>query len=369
MDAKNLSNLIAELYRYTTSPQGWNQFFSSLKQGLDFSSATFMIDDARGELSDQIICFDQPDEVVSAYAGHFAQHDAWALRMLVDPPLSFLGSEEMVARKDLLQTHFYNDFLRDADIRYSCGTYINDPSQGHGVKMTFQRTHRHKPFARGELDFLDLFIPHVNHAVTTYQRLRHQQHAKSALHTPGQHAVFLVDSQHRIIDLNESAQRLLSDQGSRGSGQKLVLKEWALDRAVRRLCQQLFAMVDGQLSAPQLYSRLGHPGSGYQLRADPSPLPASVTGHNEMAALVNIKSYQGEPELSHAGLKALYGLTPTESEIAIGLCRGAATSQIAEQLKVRESTVRSHCKSIYLKVGVNKQSELVTRLLGSLAMK
>jgi len=54
-----------------------------------------------------------------------------------------------------------------------------------------------------------------------------------------------------------------------------------------------------------------------------------------------------------------YGLTRREAEILPYLGRGHGSAYIAENLVVAESTVRSHVKSIYHKVGVGSREELI----------
>lgn len=56
------------------------------------------------------------------------------------------------------------------------------------------------------------------------------------------------------------------------------------------------------------------------------------------------------------------GLTPRESEIFRYLGRGYGSAYIADELVIAESTVRSHVKSIYRKIGVTSREELISRI-------
>ncbi len=57
-----------------------------------------------------------------------------------------------------------------------------------------------------------------------------------------------------------------------------------------------------------------------------------------------------------------YGLTQTEEQVLAILCRGLSTPQIAVQLKVAVSTVRSHVRSLCAKTGSCGVRELVNRV-------
>jgi DNA-binding CsgD family transcriptional regulator len=58
-------------------------------------------------------------------------------------------------------------------------------------------------------------------------------------------------------------------------------------------------------------------------------------------------------------LAALFHLTPAESRIAMHLAAGEEPVKIAARTKSSYATVRSHLKSIYQKMNISKQSQLV----------
>lgn len=57
-----------------------------------------------------------------------------------------------------------------------------------------------------------------------------------------------------------------------------------------------------------------------------------------------------------------YGLTQTEEQVLAILCRGLNTPEIAVQMKVAVSTVRSHVRSLCAKTGSSGVRELVNRV-------
>ncbi len=58
-------------------------------------------------------------------------------------------------------------------------------------------------------------------------------------------------------------------------------------------------------------------------------------------------------------LSTAHGLSPRESEVVVLLGRGYSQSYIASELQVSESTVHTHARKIYGKLGVSSRSELV----------
>ena len=66
-----------------------------------------------------------------------------------------------------------------------------------------------------------------------------------------------------------------------------------------------------------------------------------------------------EPDL----VVKLLGLTPAESRVAVAVATGQTVAGIADALDCAESTVKTHLKRVYRKLGICKQTELVQRIL------
>lgn len=62
-------------------------------------------------------------------------------------------------------------------------------------------------------------------------------------------------------------------------------------------------------------------------------------------------------------MTAAYGLTPTESQVAVMIGQGLSLKGVAEQLSMTEQTARWHMKNILAKTETSRQSDLVTLLL------
>lgn len=65
-------------------------------------------------------------------------------------------------------------------------------------------------------------------------------------------------------------------------------------------------------------------------------------------------------------IQAMFGLTPVEARIAKQLADGLTLNEAAEQMRMRPNTLRSYMKSIFVKLDLHRQSELV-RLISTTA--
>lgn len=74
----------------------------------------------------------------------------------------------------------------------------------------------------------------------------------------------------------------------------------------------------------------------------------------------------GRPfDASEQDLAALFQFTRAESGVASALVNGLSVEQIAERHQVSRETVRTQLKSIFGKLGVSKQQDVVRLLLNS----
>jgi DNA-binding CsgD family transcriptional regulator len=64
-----------------------------------------------------------------------------------------------------------------------------------------------------------------------------------------------------------------------------------------------------------------------------------------------------------AYLQRRYGLTPRERQIAEMVCQGLRNARIAEHLRIRPETVKTHIRNIYRKVGVRNKIPLLLRFV------
>jgi DNA-binding NarL/FixJ family response regulator len=63
------------------------------------------------------------------------------------------------------------------------------------------------------------------------------------------------------------------------------------------------------------------------------------------------------------GAEQFQQLTSREVEVVEGLTGGLPIAQLAKQLAISPNTVRNHLKSIFRKLNVRSQTELLSRLI------
>lgn len=167
------------------------------------------------------------------------------------------------------------------------------------------------------------------------------------------HATLVTASDGRLLHANQAARHELA----RG---RIVSLQHGVLRACREDCDADLHFALGQASEGKR--------SLVQLEACDGPgLPAAVlplkspAGEGARAAIVFARPAVCEP-LMLCFFARRYGLTHTEQHVLRLLCDGLSAPQIARQMKIAVSTVRSHVRGLSIKTRASGIRELVGRL-------
>lgn len=78
--------------------------------------------------------------------------------------------------------------------------------------------------------------------------------------------------------------------------------------------------------------------------------------------MVTVSDPDAAAQVSGERLRALYGLTPAETRLAVALLDGSSPREVAASLGLRFQTVRNQLQQLYEKTHTSRQSALVLLL-------
>jgi len=176
--------------------------------------------------------------------------------------------------------------------------------------------------------------------------------------------VILLRSDMLIIFSNRAAERILSaGNGLKCPQGRLLAGDSIESQRLQQLVSRAVATAKGKgLSAAGSISISRRRLPALRLTISPTGLDISSTGVAH--AVVFISDCEKRNGANRVNLSAAFRLTPAECRVAILLGDGLAPRKIAGTIGVSENTVRSQVKSIYSKIGVRRQAELIRFLLG-----
>lgn len=280
----------------------------------------------------------------------------WTPRILTD--------EDWMPKDDLIRTEYYNDFMRpqrvhavmmvrlavrDLDV---CVVNVNRPSErGRFEKADIERARR--------------LQPHLIRAFKLSERLSQARlltEGMAAALDGSPYGVFLLDHEGRVRHANQTGETLLSrNAGLLQSGGRLS----APGAGPAHRLQALIAAAGASRSVRTGgTTALPSPSGGPPLSVSVAPLrpehPAVFDGRPSV--IVCVSDPAAGLSVREGVLHELFGFTPAETRVALSLCEGDSPRRTAERLGVSYHTVRHQLQSMYDKVGVNRQTDLMSLL-------
>ena len=367
--------LIQHLYAAPGTVTGWHTFLEALRRATGSSSAN-LISHFRLLRSSDITAgagIAADPEGARLYEEHWSAHDPWAYSPRFSPqPGSVFDGEALVPLSELRRTAFYADFGRRFDVVHMVGATIDAGAAGTSV-ISINGGEQRAPFSDSEASLLAALMPHMQQALRLHRRLLHAEQAAddlTAIIERSHRALFLVDRSGRIVFMNGSASRLVSQ--SDGIAIDRDELRGARDDATTRLrtliAEAIQTSTAGGAGAGGVVT-LGRPSGRRPLTALVTPVSAvdrlPATRHR-VAALVAISDPESTLVPDDRTLRAMFGLTPAEARLTRLLAEGTSLAESAERLGLRPETARTRIKVIFEKTGTHRQAELVSLVMRAL---
>ncbi|MEM7404595.1 MAG: PAS domain-containing protein [Pseudomonadota bacterium] len=171
-----------------------------------------------------------------------------------------------------------------------------------------------------------------------------------------QMGVIIVDANFQILNINQTAKRMVSRQDG------VIMRDLTSLTAQRdhdqdNLNNALTAALAGKVGAAALWPE----GSGHPYLVTCAALGSSAL-HTETRILVTVTDPGMVPDEAVLSCGRALGLTPGESRLSLALVRGDSVTDHAERRGVSVHTVRSQLRSVREKLGLKRQSQLVAWL-------
>lgn len=288
-----------------------------------------------------------------AYERHYRALDH-GLRRQRALGLEVWSRARLWTRAQLTGSEYYNDFARPNGIHDTVGLAIALPTaRVHAMASLIHDRPMRSPAARErQLALLTLVLPAFRVGVTA-----HLRDARGRL-APG------LDPRTGLLDATDEPQALYSRQGRLlyrnramatalgDEGQRLALRQAVSDAA------RAAAAVARAEDAPPAATRAVRTATAtYRVRA------GLVADDESRGASVLVSLRRNDPAPASADeLRARFGLTGREAEVAVLLLQRRSNAEIAEALELSEHTARHHTERVLHKLGVNSRIALAEAL-------
>lgn len=292
------------------------------------------------------------------------------LPVFLGNPFRPIHCRMIVGDDELRATRVYREVLAPDGIEYTLGVSLIEDDETSSFFAAL-RGPDGPPFGDEECRLLEALVPHLRRALRIYRRFALLDLDRmAALEGLDQIAVGIVVARAdgALICANRAAEDLLRSaknlavedgrlQARTAAGDEQIRR--ALSRAVRPVTEKAVhsVRISDQGCAEGLQMLVAKlPG-----RREPRSL--ALSPHDLVALVFEADSFrhlQRWERLQHA-----FGLLASEAKLVELLVNGASLAEAAEQLSLKTGSARQYLKRVFQKIDVNRQSDLVRKVLSS----
>ncbi|WP_150129888.1 hypothetical protein [Sinorhizobium sp. RAC02] len=275
---------------------------------------------------------------------------------------------DIIPLQVMTMSRSYQEVLRPIDGGLGASTRLLG-EEGSSILFICRSAERGLDFSNQDLTTINLLARHVVEANEIRLRLetsREREAQSYGILNLIDEAVVLLDRDGRIIFINREADGLFSTSAALSSVNGYVratshVHDLQLQAAIRNVVNP---DVSGSSQAP--YAGAPHRLSVPQdrgLSLTVKILPGRELGGDMLRTTASAVLLITDPEKSgriHAQeFSAQFGLSERESQLAALICGGAALKDASAILGISVGTARQYLKSVFLKTGVARQSDLI----------
>jgi DNA-binding NarL/FixJ family response regulator len=370
--AKEPLDLVAGIYEAALEPAQWSDVLQSVQTSLGADSGALYLQDLQAmDASFQVSQGLDPARLQD-YFHHYIRLNPSYVHRTTQPLGTVSASHLLVPDAQFAESEFYRDYLRHMGRFYSMGVHIaQDP--GRVAVFTLQRARRRGPFGSDTQAALHGLVPHLRRAFQIGRQLAAAETERQAMLVLLERlptGVILLDERGRAVFLNRRAEAVLA------AGDGLLMTPQGLQAVapdVQPLLERFIrnAVETGAGRATHAGGALTLPSAKGRESCQVLVTPLRMervrvdVGRERICAALFLQLRDAQPALSVEVLRTLFGLTPAEARVAVALVHGHTPEEIATESETSRYTVRAQLSSIYEKLGVHRQAEVVQRVLNS----
>jgi len=296
-----------------------------------------------------------------------------ALELIASVPTGELTASHIVdGVNKVYESDTFKNFYQPQGMYHMAGTWLMRTPHRSAV-IGFHREKSKPPYEAETLAKVKALVPHIQKALHIH-RTHTEAFVKNDAFASGidsmQMGVVFFDHHGMINYCNKSAKAIIQQHPAIEMRNNMIYA--TSDESNRKLREAVamatLANVQEVVTKP-IAIGLKHPGIYTPLPALIMPIHQSdlsiYLSKGSVAAVMILTDPDRMQLTSPELLATIHDLTKAEAEVAIALANALSPTEIAEEKGVKITTIRSQIQSIFAKIGVNTQAQLMKTLLNS----
>lgn len=266
-------------------------------------------------------------------------------------------SSRYIARSSLTETAFWNRAMRPIGMGWCCQIPLRDGARPL-ANLVIMRPFTMPDFSAAQVRLAAESQPWLSHLLVSPVSTGEE----APLTPSGDSGTAILDAQGRLLSVSADALSLLHHAAGLEYSPRTVRQaaQGEIQTLLRTLAGAVGAALQGQetpLPAAMLRSRYG----AFQVRAH--ALTAYAPGNSRQVS-VHIERYVPQTLRLFRSPRFLE-LSMRERDVCLGLALGHSSPAIARELGIKPSSVIHHTRSLYNRLGIGSQKELLGALLAA----
>lgn len=367
-DPQTTSQLIGEIYDAALEPALWPQVMEKVADFVGGQAAGVFTRNADGRAGRAFVVHGLDHVYLKSYATTYWRHDPMVAALALCDIEQVVSLSDVVPHDEFRRSVLFREWAQPQGFVDSLKAVL-DKSATRLAYLSVCRSER-AGLADDEMRHrMRQIVPHVRRALLIGKAIDGERAAAAMLTETldGLSAgLFLVDAAGRIVHANTAAQQLLATHVlSRSNGGQLM----ATDPQDNQRLREVFATAGSHDQALRLKGialpLTARDGERYVAHVLPLTSGERIGAINATAsaAIVVRKATLQSPSLPGV-IGAAYHLTPAELRVLLAIVDIGGVPDIAAELGVADSTVKTHLGRVFEKTGVSRQADLVKLVAG-----
>lgn len=363
------SRLLEAVYQGPLETPPWKSFAEELRSVMHASFVTLILRPATIDRpSVLVLAGPKTVEAIDLYDSRFYQLDPFQNL----PRGKIVTADDLLGERSWLESVIYLDYLKPLDIRHilACDLVPAQPDEDCRLRVT--RTHDQPAFSEREKTLMALLIPHVRqsvHLCSHMDNIKLERKLFAGTVDSMQVGTVTLDDKGTILSVNAEAQAILDEKDG------IVLVGGALKANYGNENTQLSKLIQNALAGTRGGSKAvmaeamsitrpsGRAKLGVLIRIIPAEEHEDTWNRPKVVVFLRNAEQKASPSIEV--MRRLFDLTHAEASLTVLLANGLTLDDASEQLNIRRNTARAHLRSIFSKMGVTRQTELVRLVLNS----